>query len=320
MRFLSTDVVEQRLKVGRTDGEGTVPALRGKMWELLRLEPLGGRCFDHLDEISDGRVAREADSKMDVIGGATHAEAFTTGVSRDSGEIGVERGTNIGVENGVAVFRRENSMHEQEREGLRHCGDYRSGLQPWFFFRERTWGVAPGWYSVAPLALVFAVAFGLIAGCKSGLAPKVVAPQKTIEPASVYPTRPAVVAPVFKVFHVHDAVVTLVTKTDATDDEIEAILWELRDAAHAKTLNKLKVSQKMVDDRAPLVWFHVYRGTKCAAEKYADGDLPCGNRYNGAGDYTYGGYANKELDRGVIRDGDKETELWDAEKVYEKGS
>jgi hypothetical protein len=126
--------------------------------------------------------------------------------------------------------------------------------------------------------------------------------------------------PAFKVFHTHDSIITLVTKPDATDEEVESLLWELRDAAHARTLDALKVSQKMVDERAPLVWFHIYRGTKCAAEKYADGPLPCGNRYNGAGDYTYGGYANKDLDRGVIRDGDKETELWDPERVYVKRS
>ena len=158
------------------------------------------------------------------------------------------------------------------------------------------------------------------AGCKSSQPAASVAQSKAAEPAAVYPVRAMVKPPAFKVFHTHDSVITLVTRPDATDEEIESLIWELRDAAHARTLAALKVSQKMVDERAPLVWFHIYRGTKCAAEKYADGELPCGNRYNGAGDYTYGGYANRELDRGVIRDGDKETELWDAEKVYVKGS
>jgi hypothetical protein len=168
------------------------------------------------------------------------------------------------------------------------------------------------------------VALGLLAmlaaGCKTSQSSAPVAPSKTAEPAAVYPARPTVKPPAFKVFHTHDSIVTLVTKQDATDEEIESLIWELRDAAHARTLDALKVSQKMVDERSPIVWFHIYRGTKCAAEKYADGPLPCGNRYNGAGDYTYGGYANKELDRGVIRDGDKESELWDPEKVYVKGS
>lgn len=169
--------------------------------------------------------------------------------------------------------------------------------------------------------LVASVVLAMLAtGCKS---PQPAAPaeqSKATEPVAFYPARPSVKAPAFKVFHTHDSIITVVTKQDATDEEIESLIWELRDAAHARTLDALKVSQKMVDERAPLVWFHIYRGPKCAAEKYADGDLPCGNRYNGAGDYTYGGYANKELDRGVIRDGDKEMELWDAEKVYVKGS
>jgi hypothetical protein len=160
----------------------------------------------------------------------------------------------------------------------------------------------------------------LAGGCKSSQDAAPASQPKIAEPLAVYPVRPTVKPPAFKVFHTHDSIITLVTKQDATDEEIEALLWELRDAAHARTLDALKVSQKMVDERAPLVWFHIYRGMKCAAEKYADGDLPCGNRYNGAGDYTYGGYANKELDRGVIRDGDKETDLWDSEKVYVKGS
>ena len=160
----------------------------------------------------------------------------------------------------------------------------------------------------------------LVAGCKSSQPVARTPLPKAAEPTVVYTVRPTVKPPSFKVFHTHDSIITLVTKQDATDEEIESLIWELRDAAHARTLDALKVSQKMVDERAPLVWFHIYRGPKCAAEKYADGPLPCGNRYNGAGDYTYGGYANKELDRGVIRDGDKETELWDAEKVYVKGS
>jgi hypothetical protein len=165
-----------------------------------------------------------------------------------------------------------------------------------------------------------AVLVMLASGCKSSQPAAPVTQSKAAEPAVVNPVRPTVKPPSFKVFHTHDSVITLVTKPDATDEEIEAIVWQLRDAAHARTLDSLKVSQKLVDDRKPLVWFHIYRGTKCAAEKYADGALPCGNHYNGAGDYTYGGYANKELDRGVIRDGDKETELWDSEKVYVKGS
>jgi hypothetical protein len=108
-----------------------------------------------------------------------------------------------------------------------------------------------------------------------------------------------------------------VVPEDATDEQVESLIWELRDAAHARTLDKLKISQKMVDERKPLVWFHIYRGAKCASEKYADGPPPCGGSYHAAGDYTYGGYKNRETDNGSIFHGeDHETQLWDPEVVY----
>lgn len=174
---------------------------------------------------------------------------------------------------------------------------------------------------VEKMVLFVAAASSIAIGCKSAAPSKSVEAQQPAAQTTVtYPAKSTLLPPTFKVFHVHDGITTLVTKEDASDAEIEAILWQLRDAAHGHSLGKLKIDQKMVDDRKPMVWFHLYRGTRCAAEKYAEGDLPCGNHYNGAGDYTYGSYSNKELDRGVLRDGEKETQLWDPEKVYVKGS
>ena len=135
------------------------------------------------------------------------------------------------------------------------------------------------------------------------------------------PQRPAVPPATFKVFHKSDNTFTLVVSEDATDDQVESLIWELRDAAHARTFDKLKISQKMVDDRKPIVWFHIYRGSKCASEKYADGPPPCGGSYHAAGDFTYGGYKNPQTDSGVILHGeDHETQLWDPEKTYAAGS
>ena len=57
-----------------------------------------------------------------------------------------------------------------------------------------------------------------------------------------------------------------------------ALIYQLRDAAHTRTFDKLNIPQKAVDARDPMVWFHIYRGPKCAAEKYADGKLPCGDQ------------------------------------------
>jgi hypothetical protein len=135
------------------------------------------------------------------------------------------------------------------------------------------------------------------------------------------PVRPSAAPATFKVFHKSDTTYTLVVPEDATDEQVESLIWELRDAAHARTLDKLKLSQKMVDERKPLVWFHIYRGSKCASEKYADGPPPCGGSYHAAGDYTYGGYRNRETDNGSIFHGeDHETQLWDPEIPYVKGS
>jgi hypothetical protein len=152
----------------------------------------------------------------------------------------------------------------------------------------------------------------LVTGCKT------VSPaNSTNEPASPtaattqYPQRPTVAPPAFKVFH-HDASsITLVTKDTASDAEIEAILWQLRDAARAHSFDKLGVPQKLVDARDPIVFFHLYRGSKCASEKYTSGALPCGASYHAAGDFTLGGFANhNRADGALLHDEDHQTELW----------
>lgn len=165
--------------------------------------------------------------------------------------------------------------------------------------------------ALAGSALVFAMC-----GCKSAPPPRPAAPQSTLAKAS-YPPRPSVAPPPFKVFHTTDNSITLVTAENATDDQIEAIIWELRDAAHNHTFDKLHISQKLVDARDPIIWFHIYRGTKCASEKYTSGALPCGAAYHAAGDYTFGGFSNPNHDDGIlIHDEDHETHLWDADAPY----
>jgi hypothetical protein len=163
--------------------------------------------------------------------------------------------------------------------------------------------------SKAAVPLLLTSVFAL-AGCKSAPAPSAT-PVKPAAATVEYPARPSVAAPEFKVFH-HDASsITLVTKENATDAEIESLIWKLHDAARAYTFDKLKIDQKWVDARAPMVWFHIYRGSKCASEKYAAGAPPCGGSYHAAGDYTLGGYTNRDRDDGVLLQGDgRETQLW----------
>ena len=167
-----------------------------------------------------------------------------------------------------------------------------------------------------PLILT-ALLMVLCDGCKSAPTQPVSTQTPSTVQAPLYPTRPTVPPPPFKLFHQNPTSITLVTKENASDEEIEAILWQLRDAAHAHTFGTLHIPQKLVDHRDHKIWFHLYRGSKCAAEKYAEGAPPCGGSYHAAGDYTFGSYTNPEQDNATLLHGDdQETPLWDPEKLY----
>ena len=148
-----------------------------------------------------------------------------------------------------------------------------------------------------------------VSGCKSAPPPQtasVAAPA-----AAAFPLRPSVPPPPFKVFHQDNDTYTLVAAPTVADDQIEAILYQLHDAARAHSFDSLHLSQAFVDARKPIVWFHVYRGAKCASEKFTKGAYPCGASYHGAGDYTLGDYKNPNWDDAVLfRDGGAEVHLW----------
>ena len=153
---------------------------------------------------------------------------------------------------------------------------------------------------------------GLFVGCNSAPAP---AKSAAAKPTTPYPARPTVPPPPIKLFHQSDTTLTLTTKENATDDEIAAILYQLHDAAHTHTFDALHLPQKAIDARKPILWFHIYRGPKCAPEKYAD-KPPCGASYHAAGDYTLGSYTNPNWDDAELlhntnTQGDgPETQLW----------
>jgi hypothetical protein len=150
----------------------------------------------------------------------------------------------------------------------------------------------------------------LVLGCKSTPAPAP-APAQPTATKSTYPPRPTIAPPPFRVFHTTSNSITLVTTANATDEQIEAILYQLHDAAHNHTFAALHIPQKLVDARDPMIWFHLYRGPKCADEKYTTGALPCGPSYHAAGDYTLGSFSNKNRDDAILLHGDdKQTELW----------
>jgi hypothetical protein len=151
----------------------------------------------------------------------------------------------------------------------------------------------------------------LLFGCKSTPPP---APPPAADTTPAYPSRPITPPPAFKLFHHGNNSFTLVVKETATDDEISALIWQLRVASNAHAFDKLHIPQKQVDAFAPTVSFHIYRGTKCAAEKYATGEPPCGGSYHASGDYTLDTHTNPPWEKGtLLHDEDHRTELWDAD-------
>jgi len=196
---------------------------------------------------------------------------------------------------------------------------HRSGLQPSIIARIRPWGFTPGCYLIAPLALASLAVLTALAGCKSSSNTGTMTLDQAVKDGKIadvhiYPSRPTITPPPFKLFHTTDNSITLVTAANATDDQIAAILWQLHDAARAHNFAALHFPQQvqqMIDARDPMVWFHVYRGPKCADEKYTTAALPCGPSYHAAGDYTLGSFSNKDRDDAVLlHAGDKQTELW----------
>ena len=93
---------------------------------------------------------------------------------------------------------------------------------------------------------------------------------------------------------------TLVTTETATDDQLSAILYQLHDAAQSHSFQKIHLPQSFIDHRDPIVFFHIYRGPRCAAEKYTTAAYPCGASYHAAADYTLGSFANKDRDAAVL--------------------
>ena len=169
----------------------------------------------------------------------------------------------------------------------------------------------------ASMASSAIAALALLLGCNSTSTPK-----PTITKATQnYPPRPTTPPPPFKLFHATNDSFTLTTTPTATDTQIAALIFQLRDAAHTHTFDALHIPQKLVDARDPMVWFHIYRGTQCASEKYTSGKLPCGASYHAAGDYTFGGGAHHDWDDGVLlqptsTDENHQTQLWDPNSPY----
>ena len=248
-----------------------------------------------------------------MIGHTPNAVTLTPHSPHDGREVRMQRTPDVLADQRPTVLRAEDDMHQNEPQRLRHAADYRSGFQPSSIPRSGTWGFTPGWYGPALTALL-AMVFVSLLGCHS-------TPPSTAKPVTqqtaTYPDRPSTPAPPFKLFHAANGTFTLVTTPTASDEQIESLIYQLRDAAHTGTFDQLHIPQKAIDARAPTVWFHIYRGPKCAAEKYAPGAPPCGPSYHAAGDYTFGSYKPRDWDEGaLVHDEDHQVELWAAGSPY----
>ena len=84
------------------------------------------------------------------------------------------------------------------------------------------------------------------AGCKSASPP---ASPATGSPATAvtYPTRPATAPEAFKIFHHGNSSFTLTVNDKATDDQLSALVWQLRDAARTHSFDTIHIPQKQVD-------------------------------------------------------------------------
>jgi hypothetical protein len=151
----------------------------------------------------------------------------------------------------------------------------------------------------------------LLIGCKSAPPPEGPKPGAMVDPAITYPARPTTAPAAFKIFHHANSTFTLTVPEKSTDDEISGLVWQLRDAARAHSFDTIKIPQKQVDADGSTVWFHIYRGAKCAPEKYAPGNPPCGGSYHAAGDYTLDTHTNPPWDKGVLLHDERPTLLWD---------
>jgi hypothetical protein len=314
-RFLRVNVVQQCFAIRRSDGERTIPALPREARKCFALQP--NRRVDHqflhwVREIH-GRV--KTNRKMDMISDATDAVTIAALIARNRREIGVQLRKDRSIEHRATVSGAEDNVDQQKTQRLGYEPNYISRLLRSDLSWPITWGFTPGWYRVAPLALV-SLALLMECGCKPSPKGQTVTLTQLEDDAtkgkiSEVTIRPDVAPPPIKLFHKTADSLTLVTNPDASDAQIKAILFELHDAARAHTFDKLGIPQKFIDARDPIVWFHIYRGPKCASEKYTTGKLPCGASYHAAGDYTLGGFTDHNHDDGVLlHDENHETHLW----------
>jgi len=234
---------------------------------------------------------------MNMIGNPTHTETFAFVVPHNRRKISIELRTNSLIQNGHTIFSTEHNMHKKEAQRSCHGENYRSDLRSSAFAGNRSWGFAPRWHSVALPTLMLV----LLTGCTT---------QNPTPATTHYASRPTTPPPPFKLFHQSPDTLTLTTTPDASNTQIAALIYQLRDAANTHTFDSIHLPQSLIDARAPIIWFHIYRGPKCASEKYA-AKLPCGPSYHAAGEFTLGSFHDPNRTDGELNlDENHSTPLW----------
>ena len=97
----------------------------------------------------------------------------------------------------------------------------------------------------------------LLVGCKSSPPAAPAGSSPAPAPAAAYPARPTTAPAAFKIFHHGNSSFTLTVNDKATDDQLAALVWQLRDAARNHTFDSIHIQQKEVDADGMTVWFHI---------------------------------------------------------------
>jgi hypothetical protein len=312
VRFLRLDVLHEGAVVGWRNRKHRIPTLPREIHYTLPLQPHRRGRFQLLHQLGDTLRRMQMDREVHMVGNAAHSKTIACEAASYRREIRMQFRSNALIQDRPTTLGAENNMNQNKAQRLGHSAEYRSRFQRSILLRLGSWGSTPGCYQGAPSALTTAAVLIILAsfgiGCNSTLPATPAKPNTS--PTTTYPPRPTTPPPPIKLFHQTDNSLTLVTIPNATDDQIAAILYQLHDAAASHTFDALGISQKFVDARDPMVWFHIYRGPQCASEKYTAGKLPCGASYHAAGDYTLGGFTDKNHDNAVLLHNEAQTELF----------
>ncbi len=114
--FLLVDVGAEGIQIRGADRKASVAALPRKCRVVGRLcfQPFGRRGFQVLDEVGNGEGAGQSDGQMHVVGHAARTITFTSGVTRNRGEVRVKIGPRVGLEKWATILRTEDDVNDDE--------------------------------------------------------------------------------------------------------------------------------------------------------------------------------------------------------------